>query len=113
MRLNHLNLIVDDLAAARSFFTELFDFELVRSGGDQLAILTDGRGFTLVLMTGAMAYPDSFHIGFIVDSHEAVEAQYERALTYGIPVEQPPARRHGSYAFYFRALNGILFEVAA
>lgn len=113
MQLNHLNLVVDDLAAARTFFVGLFDFELVRSGGEILAILSDRSGFTLVLMSGTAVYPDSFHVGFIVATHEEVDAQYQRVRASGIPVDQPPARRHGSYAFYFRALNGILFEVAA
>jgi catechol 2,3-dioxygenase-like lactoylglutathione lyase family enzyme len=120
MKLNHLNLVVDDLAAATALFIDLFDFSLIRSGGEMLAILSDQSGFTLVLMnahrdgpTGDPIYPAGFHIGFILPSREDVDAMHARVSAYGIPLGQTPARSHGDYGFYFTALNGILFEIAA
>ena len=49
MRLNHLNLCVGDLAAARDFFERHFDFHCVEQKGDALAVLTYRAGFTRVL----------------------------------------------------------------
>jgi catechol 2,3-dioxygenase-like lactoylglutathione lyase family enzyme len=116
MNLNHLNLIVADLQAAVDLFVNLFDFSLDRSGGNKLAVLSNRHGFTLVLMSvdgAAPIYPDGFHIGFILESPDQVDALHTRATQYGITVDQQPARRHGNYGFYFTALNGLLFEVTS
>lgn len=123
MHLNHVNLPVSDVAAARSFFERFLGFETVRAGGDALAILDDGHGTTLVLMnvgrldaardgSEAPVYPDGFHVGFIVDSRAEVDAVYARLAIAGYPLDHEPRRHHGSYGFYVTALDGILFEVA-
>ncbi|HET7092672.1 MAG TPA: VOC family protein [Thermomicrobiales bacterium] len=117
MRLNHLNLPVDDLAAARSFFEHAFDFRCVRQAGDVVAVMADDHGFTLTLANarrfgGATPrYPEAFHVGFILDSPADVDAAYARLAAADVPLDRAPGRQHGDYGFYFTALNGILFEV--
>ena len=49
MQLNHLNLCVNDLTEARTFFQNCFDFQFLEQKGEAVAIMTDGHGFTLVL----------------------------------------------------------------
>jgi catechol 2,3-dioxygenase-like lactoylglutathione lyase family enzyme len=123
MHLNHVNLPVTNVAAARSFFERFLGFETVRAGGDALAILDDGYGTTLVLMNvGRLdaardgseppVYPAGFHVGFIVDSRTEVDGVYARLAAAGHPLDHEPRRQHGSYGFYVTALDGILFEVA-
>lgn len=119
MRLNHLNLAVDDLAGARAFFETLFDFATLDQRGDALVVMTDGAGFTLVL-SGARAfggdaprYPKPFHVGFILDAPDAVDRVYARLSAAGVPLGRAPGATHGTYGFYFEALGGILFEVSA
>lgn len=117
MQLNHLNLCVPDVATAQGFFERSFDFRTVEQKGDALAIMTDGQGFTLVLSKmraseGASSrYPDGFHVGFILASREHVDRTYAGLAAAGAATSGP-RRLHGSYAFYFTALGGILFEVA-
>ena len=122
MHLNHLNLPVADVAAARSFFTEVFGLTVTRNGSAAMAVLDDGHGTTLVLLDVARVnpahgseppvYPPGFHVGFIVDSRAEVDAMYARLATAGFPPGHEPRRQHGSYGFYVTALDGILFEVA-
>lgn len=121
MHLNHLNLPVADIAAARSFFTVVFGFTVTRDGGDAMAVLDDGHGTTFVLMNVARmnpahgceppVYPAGFHVGFIVDSRAEVDAMYARIAAAGHPLDHEPRRQHGSYGFYVTALDGILFEI--
>jgi catechol-2,3-dioxygenase len=117
MHLNHLNLCVDDLTEARTFFAELFDFRTINQRGDALTVMTDGYGFTLVLSSaGAFRqesprYPEGFHVGFIVETPAQVDTAHARIAEAGFALG-PPRAVHGSYAFYFTALSGILFEVS-
>jgi catechol 2,3-dioxygenase-like lactoylglutathione lyase family enzyme len=119
MHLNHLNLPVADLAAARVLFEELFGFQCLDQRGDALASLTDGAGFSLVLANAARfgdeipRYPKVFHVGFILDQREQVDQMYDRVVAAGITPAHRPRHQHGSYGFYFTALDGILFEIAS
>jgi len=116
MRLNHLNLCVDNLADAREFFERLFDFQFVEQKGDALAVMTDRQGFTLVLSRLANAtpisYPKGFHVGFIVETPGHVDDMYKRLAAADVRLDHEPRKARGSYAFYFTALNSILFEVS-
>jgi len=119
MKLNHLNLIVNDLDEAQRLFIELFDFTFERSVGGALAVLNDRDGFALVLADAARfgdkspTYPSGFHVGFIVERDEDVDVMHARTVATGLNPAHQPRRQHGSYGFYFIALDGILFEVAS
>jgi len=116
MRLNHLNLCVDNLADARELFERLFDFQFVEQKGDALAVMTDEQGFTLVLSRLANAtpisYPKGFHVDFIVETPGHVDAMYKRLAAADVRLDHEPRKARGSYAFYSTALNAILFEVS-
>jgi len=118
MRLNHLNLCVDNLNEARALFQDCFDFQFIEQKGEAIAIMTDGHGFTLVLSNllafghEVRPYPEGFHVGFIQETPEQVERAYSRLAATGIQIEHEPRKIRGSYGFYFTALNAILFEVS-
>lgn len=118
MQLNHLNLCVDDLAEARSFFQNFFDFQFLEQKGEAVAIMTDSHGFTLVLSNPRAfkqelaPYPEGFHLGFLLDSSEQVDQAYRRLAAAEIHLTQEPRKIRGSYGFYFTVLNNILFEVS-
>jgi catechol 2,3-dioxygenase-like lactoylglutathione lyase family enzyme len=113
--LNHLNLVVSDLDAAEAFFANHFFFT-VRTRHAALVVLDGVDGFVLVLMRAretAPAYPGGFHVGFLVADNAAVDVEYARLTTAGLAISKPPRSMRGTYGFYFTALDGILFEVAA
>jgi catechol-2,3-dioxygenase len=119
MQLNHLNLCVDDLTEARTFFQTCFDFQLLEQKKDAVAIMADGHGFTLVLSNPRafgneiLPYPEGFHIGFLLDTNDQVDQAYRRLAAAKIPLTQEPRKIRESYGFYFTALNNLLFEVSS
>jgi lactoylglutathione lyase len=115
MRLNHINLTVPDVARTREFFETYFGFRtLVVRGRDALAVMVDESWFVLTLnnfeKATEVAYPGAFHIGFMQDTREAVDAMYERLKSDGFEME-PPKEFHGAWTFYLRAPGGFLVEV--
>ncbi|MCW3084844.1 MAG: glyoxalase/bleomycin resistance/extradiol dioxygenase family protein [Bacteroidetes bacterium] len=114
MKLNHLNLIVTDVAAAVGFFETYFDFKCTLTKGDNvIAILEGTDNFTLVIMTqkqGEVSYPQNFHIGFMLETKEEVEVLHEKLKSSTIPLPGEPAKIRNSYGFYFH-FDGIMIEV--
>lgn len=120
MKLNHINLPVDDVSATRLFFEHFFDFECIDVKGDNaLAVLKGEDDFILVLMSKAfnknsdISYPDAFHIGFLVKSEDQVDAAYQRLITGSAIPENPPGRLRGQYGFYFKGPGKLLIEVTS
>jgi catechol 2,3-dioxygenase-like lactoylglutathione lyase family enzyme len=115
MKLNHINLVVADVATAIELFTSYFDFELQAvKGNNIIAILKGADGFSLVLMgekNGAPAYPDTFHIGFMVDEEHEVDDLYKRLQEANIETGRAPGKIRDSYGFYFH-FDNIMVEVS-
>ncbi|MES9684413.1 glyoxalase [Bacillus sp. AFS001701] len=120
MRLNHLNLCVDDLSEARQFFETFFDFRFLEQKGKALVILSDEDGFILVLSDPKafkkqveIKYPEAFHVGFLVETPSEVDQQYDRLIAGGIQIDKEPySMRGNSYGFYFTTFNNLLIEVS-
>ncbi|UOE51425.1 VOC family protein [Mucilaginibacter sp. SMC90] len=118
VKLNHINLPVTDVAASSGFFEQYFNFKCTGIKGNNMVAVMEGEdGFILVLMAdtfnraGNSNYPDAFHIGFLVDSHEQVDEVYNRLVKGNIEAAQPPGALRGGYGFYFNAPGNILTEV--
>jgi catechol 2,3-dioxygenase-like lactoylglutathione lyase family enzyme len=117
MKLNHLNLTVTDVPAAKHFLETYFD---LHSGAGERAnknfdVLFDDDGFVLTLMKAGRGaevnYPGNFHIGFGQESETRVNEIYERLKVDGFDV-QPPERHH-AWTFYVAAPGGFTVEVMA
>jgi predicted enzyme related to lactoylglutathione lyase len=113
MKINHLNLCLSDVPAARTFFETYFNFTCRDTKENSKFAALDGEdGFVLVLMQDdTPSYPDNFHVGFFVEKEEDVIAVYERLTSGGIVVTQAPGRIRRTFGFYFR-YQQILMEVA-
>lgn len=115
MKLNHLNLTVTNVAETRKFLAEYFG---LRDGGgnNNIAFLSDDNGLVLTLTSMKVGnetevkYPVTFHIGFIQESEERVNAINRRLKEDGFDVP-PPSRQHGAWTFYFQAPGGFTIEV--
>ncbi|PEM48260.1 VOC family protein [Bacillus toyonensis] len=120
MKLNHLNLCVDDLLEARHFFETFFDFQFLEQKGKALVVMSDESGFILVLSDPKafkgnkdVTYPEAFHIGFLVETTNEVDKSYNRLVAGGIEIDKAPyVMRGSSYVFYFTMFNGLLIEVS-
>jgi catechol 2,3-dioxygenase-like lactoylglutathione lyase family enzyme len=116
MKLNHLNLTVSDVQAARNFLETYFGLRGMESfpGDDNFAILFDEDGFALSLMRlnakSEAKYPGNFHIGFMQGSEERVNEINQRLKDDGYRVPAPK-QFHGSWTFYMKAPGGFTVEV--
>jgi catechol 2,3-dioxygenase-like lactoylglutathione lyase family enzyme len=122
MKLNHLNLCTGDVPGLSDFFTRFFGFELLATRGrDAFAILRGDDGFALNLMragrgTAPIAYPDGFHVGFLVEHADQVRAKHRELQEAGLePGELQRLARGGTPTtiFYCEAPGGVLVEVSA
>ncbi|MFE0503958.1 VOC family protein [Peribacillus butanolivorans] len=120
MKLNHLNLCVNDLSKAKDFFETYFDFKFLEQKGKALIVMSDSDEFILVLSDPKAfkdgedePYPKAFHFGFLVESSNEVDQVYNRLVEGGIEIDKKPYKMRGSsYGFYFMALNELLIEVS-
>lgn len=117
MRLNHLDLSVSDVPGARDFFETFLGFRCeATKGRDALSILRDESGFVLVLNPfredSPTQYPADFHIGFLLETEQAVRELYERLTAAGTEIVHPLNHRRGALMFYFRAPGGVLVEIS-
>lgn len=110
MILNHLNLTVTDVPAARDFLETYFGLQGDPERGKSFDVLFDDNGMVLTLMKGKQVnYPKTFHIGFMQESEEKVNEINQQLKKDGFDVD-PPMRSHG-WTFYVEAPGGFTVEV--
>jgi catechol 2,3-dioxygenase-like lactoylglutathione lyase family enzyme len=114
MNLNHVNLTVTNVPAAAEFLQTYFG--LKHAGGNAgMAFLIDEQGMVLSLMKAGRAisvdYPETFHIGFFVESETLVDEVNQRLRADGYDVGLP--ERHHAYGFYVKAPGGFTVELGA
>ena len=109
MRLNHLNLVTDDVEACAAFLQRSFGLEPLGRQG-RMVFLRDEAGMVLALSEAeSVSYPRLFHIGFIQPDRAAVDRINGAMAADGVRVK-PPVEAHG-YTFYVDAPGGIRIEV--
>jgi catechol 2,3-dioxygenase-like lactoylglutathione lyase family enzyme len=115
MKFNHLDLQVSDVQRTVLFFERHFGLELQSSRtSPALAILGDGHGFVLVLQrkkNDADAYPEGFHVGFLVDDPDTVRRKQADLRDAGADVSDVIENGRGVLA-YCRVTDGIMVEIA-
>lgn len=110
MKLNHINLTVTDVNAAREFLEKYFGLQTKSTYSDSFAVLLDDKGLLLALMKGKqVSYPKSFHIGFEQESEDQVNEINRHLRDDGVDVK-PPKRAH-RWTFYVKAPGGFTIEV--
>jgi catechol 2,3-dioxygenase-like lactoylglutathione lyase family enzyme len=114
MKLNHLNLVVDDVSAARQFLERFFGLRPVGEGQKNFAILLDDEGFVLTLMGvgrgNQVSYPKTFHIGFIRPGRAEVDALHQLLSDEDFDIEAP-REQHGAWSFSFLAPGGFTIVI--
>jgi lactoylglutathione lyase len=118
MKLNHINLPVRDVAAARDFMARYFGLvTMMEVGKNFLVMQQDDTGLVLNIShfdksdTAEVVYHRDFHVGFFVDSAEEVDRVYAQFTADSVAVE-PPRQREGRYGFYVNAPGGFVVEVS-
>ncbi|MDQ0883509.1 lactoylglutathione lyase [Peribacillus sp. V2I11] len=94
MKINHINLTVNDVTASREFLETYFGLTCAGSKGDGFAAMKDDDGSILTLMKGSdVQYPKTFHVGFIQENEEQVNKINQRLKDDGLKVK-PPKHLH-------------------
>ena len=111
MQFNHIDLGVTDVVAAAAFFDFTLDHIMVNGSR---AILDGATGESLVLthQPGPLTYPKNFHIGFLVETEQAVQTKHTELDQAAIEGLSPIRRLRGSLLFYCQAPGAVLIEVA-
>jgi len=114
MRLNHINLAVDDVPAAKTFLERYFGLRACGEAHQNFQMLLDEEGLVLTLMgvgrANTVSYPKTFHIGFILPTVAQVQETHARLLGDGFDVEAP-SQKHGAWTFSFQAPGGFMVGV--
>lgn len=114
MKVNHINLTVDDVAGARQLLEKHFGLRAPYAGKKNFDVLFDDEDMVVTLIgvgrSREVEYPPTFHIGFIQPSEEHVNEINRRLREDGFDVE-PPSHQHGAWTFYLRAPGGFTIEV--
>ena len=117
MNLNHLDLQVSNVGAARVWFETHFELRCVSARRDEIALLEDGAGFSLgvsnLFGNQAPVYPPDFHIGFVLEDAAQVEAIYEDLKSAGIAMKHELAAGGPNIYFMCVGPDGIGVEVRA
>lgn len=117
MHLNHIDLQVSNVSAARRFFEEYFGFRCTFQRREQLAVLRDdaglGFGVSNLFDSPPPVYPKDFHIGFIVETESEVRATYERLKREGVTMKTDVSRGGPNVYFVCVGPDGISVEVRA
>src|SRR5947199_10161649 len=104
MTLNHLNLTVTDPLETSRFLARYFGLR-AQGGNAGMQMLADDRGMVLTLIKAraedrdsgdaaqgrpaSVRYPSSFHIGFIQESRDRVDAINQQLRDDGLQVDPP------------------------
>ena len=115
MRLDHLNLPVNDVKKAQDFLSTYFGLQAFAvEPNDTMALLLDDDGLVLNLSNfnkaSSVTYPSTFHIGFQQESEAKVNEINQQLKEDGFEVKAPK-RFHGSWTFYLDAPGGFMVEV--
>lgn len=111
--LRHLALRVRDVRAAREFYAGAFGMRVVWEPDAQNVYLSSGDD-NLALHEDVSAGPGGAldHLGFLVDTPEAVYAAAEALRARGVALaHEPRTHRDGSVSCYCRDPDGNLVQV--
>jgi lactoylglutathione lyase len=117
VKLNHINLTVTDVQAAKKFLETYFGMQSMagEKANKNFDVLFDDNHLVLTLMKAGrgveVKYPGYFHIGFGQESETKVNEINQRLKDDGYDV-QPPERSH-AWTFYVQAPGGFTVEVMA
>ncbi len=117
MKLNHIDLQVSDIDAAREFFEKHFGLRCTYRRAGQIAILEDDGGLELGVsnLRGSPppAYPPDFHVGFVLKGAGGVRETYERLKTAGVRMKTDLREGGPNLFFVCEGPDAIPVEIRA
>jgi catechol-2,3-dioxygenase len=117
MNVNHIDLQVSSVSAAREFFEKNFGLRCIFQRREELAMLEDENGLSLgvsnLFNSPPPVYPPDFHIGFILERESEVREAHERLRKSGVTIKTDLSRGGPNIYFMCVGPDGIGIEVRA
>lgn len=117
MHLKHLNLTTSDVSGLAAFFERFLGFKrFLERGCGAFTILRNKEDFVLTLMKARKVdpvnYPETFHVGFYLDSPDAVHTKRNELAEAGLsPGEIRGAGDTRGTHFYCTAPGNVVVEI--
>ena len=111
MTLNHLSFPSNDVEATGTFFEKQLGCTVTPFGSSRLA---KRPGFDIVIEDAAdhpIEWPRNFHVGFELDSVEAVRALHAAFVSAGVAMKTDVFFHDRGSRFFCEAPGGLLFEI--
>jgi lactoylglutathione lyase len=104
MKLAHINLTTTNPVATAEFLCTYFGLR-TEGGNNGFMLLFDDNDMVITLMKAkTVDYPQTFHVGFYLETEMEIDAMHERLLSDGHSVT-PPKHHHG-YSIYVEPPGG-------
>ena len=117
MKLNHLDLQVSNVDAAREFFERFFGLRCKYQRQTQIAIFEHEDGFEFAISnlfnSPPPVYPPDFHLGFALERPSDVRDVYERLKASGIGMKIDLGVKGPALVFQCLGPDNIPVEVRA
>jgi lactoylglutathione lyase len=117
LRLNHVDLQVSDVDAARKFFETIFGLSCTYQRQKQIAFFEDQTGFEFAVSnlfnSPPPVYPPDFHIGFILEHTSEVREIYDRLKRAGVALKLDLGVQGPNLVFQCVGPDSIPVEVRA
>jgi catechol 2,3-dioxygenase-like lactoylglutathione lyase family enzyme len=117
MRLNHIDLQVSDVDAARAFFERFFGLRCRYQRQTQIAIFDSDTGFEFAVSnlfnSPPPSYPPEFHVGFALEHTSEVRDIYERLKAAGVAMKLDLGIQGPAFVFQCLGPDAIPIEVRA
>jgi catechol 2,3-dioxygenase-like lactoylglutathione lyase family enzyme len=117
MRLNHIDLQVSDVDAAREFFERFFGLRCRYQRQKQIAIFDSDTGFEFAVSnlfnSPPPSYPPDFHLGFALERTSEVRDVYERLKAAGVEMKLDLGVQGPALVFQCLGPDAIPVEVRA
>ena len=117
MKLNHIDLQVSDVDAARAFFERFFYLRCRYQRQKQIAIFEDGTGLEFAVSnlfnSPPPSYPPDFHLGFVLEHSSDVRDAYDRLKAGGVAMKLDLGVQGPALVFTCLGPDNIPVEVRA
>jgi catechol 2,3-dioxygenase-like lactoylglutathione lyase family enzyme len=117
VKLNHLDLQVSDVDAARAFFEQFFGLRCQYQRHKQIAIFEGDSGFEFAISnlfdSPPPAYPPDFHLGFVLERASDVRDAYDRLKAAGVAMKLDLGVQGPALVFQCLGPDNIPVEVRA
>lgn len=112
--IRHVALFIKELEKAVDFYTQMMGMRIEwQPDADNVYLTNEGDVFALHRVDYLPQGPQRLdHIGFVLKTHEDVDAWYEYFVQNGVKItEAPKTHRDGSHGFYCLDPVGHLLEL--